>query len=467
MAGLFRVPVRRQQILLVLGDFTILVVSLLLAFVIARFAHFNILFLLDRFTGGSIIYFSVYLLVFFVGQLYELDRRYRESHSFFHIAALVTAAFVVIATLYYVVPYWRIARRVMAIQAPLVAVLIYLWRNAYDLVSRRFVAPRAVLLVGAGETAQALIRDLESAYGGEYRIAGIVVDDPALQGLTVLGVPVLGDTEGIADVAAREGIEAIVFSAGFTGASNGHLVRRMLELKARGVRVYELPTFYMRVTGKVPVRFIEDRWLLFGQDSPGLVAQEKLRLMRLFDYVVAAGALALLSPLILIVGAAIRLTSRGPILYRQERLGLARKPYRLLKFRTMVADAEKESGPRWADAGDHRVTVIGRFLRRARIDEIPQFVNVLRGEMAVIGPRPERAHFVELLEREIPYYTLRFAVRPGLTGWAQVNHPYGNTVEDAHTKLQYDLYYLQERSFFLDAVIVLKTLQTIVFRPGY
>jgi sugar transferase (PEP-CTERM system associated) len=467
MAGLFRVPVRRQQILLVLGDLTILLVSLVLAFVIARFAHFNILFVLDRFTGGSLIYFLVYLLVFFVGQLYEVERRYRESHSFFHICVLVTAAFIVIATLYYAIPFWRIARRVMAIQAPIVAVLIYLWRSGYDLVSRRFVAPRNVLLVGAGEMAQSLIRDIQSGYGGEFRIAGVIDDAPGLQGSRIEGVPVLGDSRVIEEVTAREGIETIVFSTGYRSALNGHLVRHVLDLKTRGVKVYEMPTFYMRVTGKVPVRYIEDRWLLFGQDFPGLAAQEKVRLMRLLDVVVALSSLVVLSPLIAFVALLIRATSRGPVLYRQERLGLARRPYALLKFRTMVIDAEKEGGPQWARPQDSRVTSVGKLLRRLRIDEIPQFVNVLLGDMSVIGPRPERPHFVELLEKEIPYYGLRFAVRPGLTGWAQVNFPYGNSVEDSHAKLQYDLYYIQERSFFLDAVILLKTLQTIVFRPGY
>jgi len=467
MAGIFRVPVRRQQILLVAGDLTILLVSLLLAFVIARFARFNVLFVLDRFTGGSLIYFSVYLLVFYVGQLYELEERYRESRSFFYTCLLVAVAFVIIATLYYAIPFWRIARRVMAIQAPIVAVFIHLWRSGYEIVSRRFVAPHRVLLVGAGETAESLIQDIRSGYSHEYRIVGVIEDDPAAAGRDVRGVPVLGDSRMIGEVAAREGVEAIVFASGYRSVLDGHLVHHVLDLRTRGVKVYEMPTFYMRVTGKVPVRYIEDRWLLFGQDFPGLAAREMLRMKRLLDIAIAAVCLVLLSPVALLVAATIRLTSRGSVLYTQERLGLDRRPYMLIKFRTMVADAEKEGVPRWASPQDSRITAMGRILRRLRLDEIPQFLNVLRGEMSIIGPRPERRHFVEMLEQEIPYYGLRFAVRPGLTGWAQVNFPYGNSVEDSHTKLQYDLYYIQEKSLFLDVVILLKTLQTVVFRPGY
>jgi len=169
----------------------------------------------------------------------------------------------------------------------------------------------------------------------------------------------------------------------------------------------------------------------------------------------------------LFVALLVKATSRGPVLYRQERVGLDKRPYQLLKFRTMRLDAESSGAPRWATYNDERVTGVGRFLRRMRLDELPQFFNVLRGEMSVIGPRPERPHFVDLLEKDIPYYALRFAAKPGLTGWAQVNYRYGASVDDAHTKLQYDLYYIQEMSPFLDLVILLKTFQTVLFRPGY
>lgn len=466
MAGLFSVPVRRQQILLGAGDLAILLVSLLLSFVIARFAHFDVLFVLGKFTGGSIIYFSAYLLVFYIGQLYETEGTQRESRAFTYVCILVAVAFVVIATIYYAVPYWRIARRVMVIQAPVVAVLIYLWRRGYDLVSRRFVAPRRILLVGSGETAESLIREIRDGYSREYTILGIIDDDEERKGTEVEGVPILGNSLQIGEITDSRKVEMIVFASGYQSLLNGHLVRHVLDLKTRGVRVFEAPTFYMRVTGKVPVHAIEDRWLLFGQDFSGLAAREKLRLKRMMDVVIALLCLIVLSPAALLVAILVRITSRGPVLYRQERLGLHRRPYRLMKFRTMRMDAEQD-GPVWASRDDARATAVGRILRRLRLDEVPQFLNVLRGEMSIIGPRPERRHFVELLEKEIPYYGLRFAARPGMTGWAQVNFPYGNSVEDAHKKLQYDLFYIQEKSLFLDVLIILKTLQTVVFRPGY
>jgi exopolysaccharide biosynthesis polyprenyl glycosylphosphotransferase len=467
MAGLFRVPIRRQQVLLFVVDLGLLLLSLMLAFVIARFARFNILFVLDRFTVACGIYFSVYAVVFFVGQLYDTESRYEEIRSFLYICGLVVAANLIIAMLFYFFPHWRIARRVMAIQAPLTAVLIYGWRRAYMAVSRGLVSARRVLLVGGGETMASLIEDLRSGYAPEFDIVGIV-DDRALEtGSTFAGLRVLGGSASLRQIVAAERIEIIVCSAGYSTAANGHTVRNVLDLKARGVKVYELATFYKRITGKVPVRYIEDQWLLFSQDFSGIARADEMNLKRLMDILIAGISLTLLAPVALLLAALVKITSRGPVLYRQERVGLDKRPYQLLKFRTMRCDAEAEGEPRWATANDQRVTPVGRFMRRMRLDEIPQFVNILRGEMSVIGPRPERPYFVDQLERDIPYYSLRFAAKPGLTGWAQVNYHYGASVDDAHTKLQYDLFYVQEMSPFLDLVILLKTFQTVLFKPGY
>ncbi|HEY3175142.1 MAG TPA: sugar transferase [Candidatus Polarisedimenticolia bacterium] len=467
MAGFFHVPIRRQQILLFVVDLGLLLLSLMLAFVIARFAHFNILFVLDRFTVACIIYFTVYCTVFFVGQLYDVENRYQEMRSFLYICGLIVVANLIISMTYYFLPTWRIARRVMAFQAPIAVLFIYLWRRLYALVTRGLMSARRVLLVGADETVASLIEDFRTGYTPEFTIRGIVDDDPDKHGRGFGGVPVLGTSSSLREIVDREKVEIIVFSPGYRLSANGHTVRNVLEMKARGVKVYELATFYMRMTGKVPVRYIEDQWLLFSQDFAGIARSERTSLKRLMDIVVAASALALLSPLMLLLAAIVKLTSRGPVLYRQERVGLDKRPYRLLKFRTMRLDAESGGAPRWASPNDERVTATGRIMRRLRLDEIPQFFNVLRGEMSVIGPRPERPYFVDLLEKDIPYYALRFAAKPGLTGWAQVNYQYGASVEDAHTKLQYDLYYIQQMSPFLDLVILLKTFQTLLFRPGY
>ena len=467
MPGFFNVPIRRQQILLFVVDLGLLLLSLMLAFVIARFAKFNVLFVLDRFTVACLIYFGVHGLVFFVGQLYDVESRRQEMRSFLYVGSLVLAANLIIGMLYYFLPSYRIPRRVMAIQAPLTVALIYGWRRAYTTVSRGLMSARRVLIVGANQTVASLVDDLRAGYAPEFAITGIIDDDAQKEGQGYGGVPVLGGTSRIGELVAREKVDIIVFSPGYQAAANGHTVRNVLELKARGVKVYELATFYKRVTGKVPVRYIEDQWLLFSQDFAGIARADTRALKRLMDIMVAASALAILAPLMLALAVLVKLTSRGPVLYRQERVGLDKRTYSLLKFRTMRVDAEVAGQPVWASYNDARVTPVGRFMRRLRLDEIPQFINVVRGEMSIIGPRPERPYFVERLEREIPYYGLRFAAKPGLTGWAQVNYRYGASEDDAHTKLQYDLFYIQEMSAFLDLVILLKTFQTVLFRPGY
>lgn len=464
MTDFFSVPIRRQQILLFVVDLLLLLLSLMLAFVIARFAKFNILFVLERFTVGCTIYFGVYSVVFFVGQLYDVENRYEEMRSFLYIGALVLVANLLIFMMFYFLPDYRIARRVMAIQAPLAAVLVSFWRRVYLLVLRRLLPAHRVLVVGAGGAVTSLIEDLAARAGADYEIAGMVDDDPSHG---VGGVKVLGGTGELRGIVTRERIDTIVFSPGYAVVANGHTVRDVLDLKARGIKVYELATFYKKVSGKVPVKYIQDQWLLFSQDFAGIARADASNLKRLMDILLALVSIVLLSPVILVLALLVKVTSRGPILYKQERVGLDKRTYYLLKFRTMRIDAEKEGQPVWAKENDQRVTPLGLVMRRMRLDEIPQFFNILRGEMSIIGPRPERPFFVEQLEKTIPYYDLRFSAKPGLTGWAQVNYGYGATVEDAHTKLQYDLYYIQEMSPLLDLVILLKTFQTILFRPGY
>ncbi|MFQ5700999.1 MAG: sugar transferase [Acidobacteriota bacterium] len=467
MAALFNVPIRRQQIILFVVDLGLLMLSLMLAFAIARFAKFNIFIVLDRFTAGCLVYLGVYSLVFFVGQLYEVEYRYKEMRSFLYTSALVLVATIVISMVFFMVPEWRIARRVIVLQAPLAALFIYAWRRGYLFVCGQLMPPRRVLVVGANETVVSLIEDLKAKYAREYEITGIVDDDPGKEGHDLGGIPIVGGASSLKRRVRNGKIDTIVFSPGYRLAVNGGTVRSVLELKARGVKVYELVTFYKRVTGKVPVKYIEDQWLLFSQDFAGTARADARNFKRLMDILVATVCLTLLSPLMLVLALLVKLTSRGPILYRQQRVGLDKRTYKLLKFRTMKVNAEQDGAPVWASPNDERVTSLGLIMRRLRLDEIPQFINVLRGEMSVIGPRPERPYFVERLEKTIPYYALRFAAKPGLTGWAQVNYRYGASEEDAHTKLQYDLYYIQEMSPLLDVVIMLKTFQTLLFRPGY
>jgi sugar transferase (PEP-CTERM system associated) len=238
----------------------------------------------------------------------------------------------------------------------------------------------------------------------------------------------------------------------------------LLECRLRGIRVEDWPTFYEKATGKILVTAVRPSWLIF---SDGFVKTPRTEIIkRLFDVTASLVGILLSLPLMALAAVAIKLESSGPVLYRQPRLGQNGCVFILNKFRSMRQDAEKETGPVWATQQDNRITRVGGFLRRTRLDELPQLFNVLFGHMSFIGPRPERPEFVSELQKQIPYYIERLAVKPGITGWAQVRYRYGSSVEDAVEKLQYDLYYIKNLSLFLDLLIVLNTVQVVLFARG-
>ena len=241
-------------------------------------------------------------------------------------------------------------------------------------------------------------------------------------------------------------------------------VTELLECKLRGIKVVDALTFWEREAGLIDASKIGPEWLAF---SSGFVFDQPHRVVkRAIDLLISASFLIFVLPLCLLVALAIRLESRGPVFYRQERVGLNGGVFRLWKFRSMKTDAEKDGVPRWASTVDDRVTRVGRFIRLVRIDEIPQVINVLAGEMSFIGPRPERPFFVDQLRELVPHYDLRHRVRPGITGWAQVNYPYGASIEDAKRKLSYDLFYLKKNDVLLDLAILVQTVRVVLFAHG-
>lgn len=242
-------------------------------------------------------------------------------------------------------------------------------------------------------------------------------------------------------------------------------VETLMRFRLRGVRVYDLTDFYELIWYKVPVFYLRRSWFAMSQGFQLLHDPLGLRLKRAFDFLGALLLLLLASPILLITALAIKLESRGPIVFKQTRVGENGKLFTVYKLRSMRVDAEK-NGAQWAAKNDNRVTRVGSFIRATRIDELPQLVNVLRGEMSFIGPRPERPEFTGMLEKEIPFYGLRHILRPGVTGWAQVMYPYGASIEDAREKLQFELYYIKNYSLLLDAAIVFKTIRVVLFGKG-
>ena len=369
----------------------------------------------------------------------------------------------VLAFIYFWFPDWIIGRGVFLVSAGLVLLTVFSWRLAYAWVMRK-VAPRErLLLVGTNAAAVDLARELYQRTDLGVDIVGFVDADPSMVGQPVLNPGVVGTVDDIPSLIPRLDVHRVVVSL---SEARGKLpMDRLLDLRLRGgVEFDHLASVYEEYTGKIAVENLRPSWLIF---SDGFRKTRALLCMkRMLDVTLAAIGLILLAPVIPVVAALVKLTSPGPAFYHQERVGLNGKTFMVHKFRTMRNDAERGTGPVWATANDARVTPLGKFMRRTRLDEIPQLWNVLRGDMSFVGPRPERPAFVEQLSAQIPFYQQRHVVKPGVTGWAQVRYTYGASVEDAIEKLQYDLYYIKNMSIAFDLVIVLETIKTVVLRRG-
>lgn len=253
-------------------------------------------------------------------------------------------------------------------------------------------------------------------------------------------------------------------------STNGHFsndqLRNILQLKGEGKIVRDLASLYENLMGKIPISAIDHQWLLQNPKVQRAGGRFYRIVKRILDVVMASCFLVIAAPLLLLIAVVVKLDSKGPALFAQERLGVHKKPFRCYKFRTMVENAESESGPVWATGNDPRITRVGRILRKSRLDELPQLWNILKGEMTFVGPRPIREHFANRLTQQIPFYGLRFWVKPGLTGWAQVNYDYAGSDEGQMEKFQYDLFYILNRSLKLDLLALCKTCKTVVKRAG-
>jgi sugar transferase (PEP-CTERM system associated) len=319
-----------------------------------------------------------------------------------------------------------------------------------------------LLLVGATPLADRLIEILSRMGAQGYEVLGYVDDRRESDLCLNDGYRLLGRVLDLERVAVAYRAETIVVTL---DERRGTLpLAPVLDCKLRGLRVEDWPSFYERLTRRIWIQNLRPSWLVFSDGFRRTTITRSVK--RAVDVIAALLFLVLGFPFFALIALAIKLESRGPIFYRQERVGEAGKIFRLLKFRTMYERAEEGSGPTWATANDPRVTRTGRLLRRTRLDEFPQIVNVLKGDMSFVGPRPERPHFVAMLQERIPYYTQRLSVKPGITGWAQIRYAYGSTVEDAAQKLEYDLYYVKNTSIFLDLLILFNTVQVVLFGRG-
>ena len=375
------------------------------------------------------------------------------------------AASVILGITYWLFPLLVVEQGVFVLFAAIALLLVIAWRSAFEWVTSHLAPRERLLLVGTSPAAVTLARELfERRQELGVDIVGFVDPDPARVGAPVINPGVVGTIDDIPALTASMRVDRVVVSL---SDERGKLpMGQLLDVRLRtGVAFDHLASVYEEYTGKIALENLRPSWLIF---SAGFRKTRMLLVAkRTFDIVAAVCGLVLASPLMLLAATIVKLESPGdPILYHQERVGLNGKVFTIHKFRTMRTDAEAGTGPIWSRANDTRVTSVGRFMRKTRLDEIPQLWNVLSGEMSLIGPRPERPSFVEQLTQQIPFYGQRHVVKPGLTGWAQVRYSYGASVEDAVEKMQYDLFYVKNLSMRFDLVIAFETVKTVLLRRG-
>jgi len=402
------------------------------------------------------------LATFYLFDLYDFLVMHDRRELVLRLIQALGLAWIALAFSFYTIPTLKFGRGISLIALPLALGLMVLWRVSIHWFLGHPDFGERILIVGSGNLAVEVAREVLDRPDAGYRIVGFVGTDADLLGKSLINPRVIGLTEQLDEIVKRENIDRIVVAM---GERRGQLpTNKLLQLSLAGqVNIEEGASFYERVTGRVSLNMLRPSWLIFTGRRRRAKISELSR--SLVHWLVALLGAILSLPLVLLTAVLIKLESRGPVFYKQERVGKNGRAFVLMKFRSMRVDAEQD-GPVWASKGDARTTRIGRVIRKIRIDEIPQFWNILKGEMSFVGPRPERPHFVSQLAEEIPFYEQRHLIAPGLTGWAQIKYPYGASIEDARQKLQYDLFYIKNQGLILDAIIMFETIKIILFGRG-
>lgn len=409
------------------------------------------------------VIFIIWLIIFGAFGLYEL-RFTKNTKRFFYrlLRAVATNIVLAIIIFYLILPFTEIEpRRNLFIIASLSAIFIAGWRYLFNIFIIRARASRLIFFGANKETLELADYLMKNPQLGQRPVAFISNEDK--QQLDSPPLPIFHlDSQNIANIVKEMDADAIVVSREIK--ENAALIKILFQVIPLGIGVIEFPTLHEMLTGKIPLSLIGETWFL--ENLVGVKKKTYEFFKRLSDLAVAALIGAPAAMIFPFIGLAIKLNSPGPVFYKQTRIGRAGKEFKLIKYRSMVDNAEQLSGFKTVDGLDPRQTRVGTFLRKMYLDELPQIINILKGEMSFVGPRPERPEYVDGLKQKIPFYEMRLLVPPGITGWAQINMEDDASVEDAPEKMQYDLYYIKNRSFVLDILVILKTIFIVLQRQG-
>jgi len=451
---LFNVYYPVRTLVLLVGEALIIGTSLLMG---AMYANWEDSYLVLVYEHGYLKILAVTLLVLLASygfDLYDTSRVISKGELYFRLLMVPGVMAFVLAGVSYVRPDFVLGNG-MGLGLLILAVALLGWRTGFTWLVQMPILTERVYVLGTGERAQRLVQGLRQSPGIGVELAGWT---GKLEGALTRDAVAAHLLETVRKQKVHRVIVAMPDRRGTIP------MEELLDLRMQGVKIEEATSWLEKMSGKIEVESLNPSWIVFGE---GFRRSDLLRATRrLLSIVISLTGLILALPLIPLIMLAIKLDSEGPVFYAQTRVGKLDRPFKVFKFRTMRVDAEAETGPQWAGDNDPRVTRVGRFLRTSRLDEIPQLWCVLKGDMAFVGPRPERPEFVEWLSQEIPYYKVRHMIRPGITGWAQIKYKYGSTVEDAREKLQYDLFYMKNASIGLDLMIMFLTIKIVIQRRG-
>jgi exopolysaccharide biosynthesis polyprenyl glycosylphosphotransferase len=454
--------IAERRTLLRFGDALAVVLSVVLALRIWAFVATKPF---DRdFIWQNRWWFGVLIVLWFilatVNDFYDLAVSSRLGSGLRRLIQITLQLLIIYLVIFFLSPRDALPRLFILYYSALSFICIALWRSiVWRWVIRRIEFKRRALIVGTGWAARTIVETLHEYAANDYEIVGII-GDVDLQ----LSPIQKGDIKDLLSIAQQEHVTEIVLA--YDSTMSGDVLRSVMDCYEHGLSIVPMPILYETITGRVPIEHVGlDDWKIILPIEQSSIFNPFQPLKRLMDIGFSSIGLAIFIVMFPWLALAIRLETVGSIFYTQERIGKAGKIFKIVKLRTMIQDAEKE-GPQWATDDDQRVTRVGRFLRKTRLDELPQFINILRGDMSLVGPRAERPFFVEALSKQIPFYRTRHVVRPGATGWAQIRYPYGNSTEDSLIKLQYDLYYIRHQSLAVDLLIILRTIGKMLSFSG-
>ena len=400
----------------------------------------------------------------YYNDLYDFDMVKTLPEMVVRLLQSLGVACFILALVYFIFPLATINQKVFVLSILFLIIFITGWRLAYLNILNRGFFNENIIIVGSSDLSIAILHKIQTTLDCGYRIKAIFPDSDDDTKSKIFSKEVIFNynISMLRKIAVSSGVKKIVTV--IKEQRGTFPMKELIECRTIGIEIIDGCSFYEHLAGKVLANKINPSWLVFseGFKKSGI----RIFLKRVEDIIGSLVALALLSPFLAITAVSIKINSKGPVLFTQNRMGRHTKGFSMHKFRSMVNDAEKRTGPVWAGKDDPRITRVGKVIRKYRIDELPQFWDVLLGRMSLVGPRPERKHFTDQLEKQIPFYTHRFLTKPGITGWAQVSYEYGATVEDSIEKLNYDLFYIKNMSLIFDVIIILRTIKIVIFGRG-